>query len=102
MGDPTECQKILSETHPEIIEEAQRRIQKQGADFKALDAKQEHRSQALSSFPCFLESYFKHYFTIASGPQQEELISLIESLKDRHKRQVKKYSRAVSRGYALD
>ena len=69
------------------------------AGFKALDAKQDRRSQALASFSCFLESYFKHYFTIPSGPQQEELIALIENLKDRSKRQVKKYSRAVSRGF---
>ena len=99
MDNPTERQKILSETHPEIIEEARQRLQKQGADFKALDAKQDRRSQALSSFPFFLESYFSHYFTIPSGPQQQELIQLIESLKNRSKRKVKKYSRAVSRGF---
>ena len=99
MGNPTECQKILSETHPEIIEEARQRLQKQGPDSKAIHAKQDRRSQALSSFPCFLESYFKHYFTIPSGPQQKELIALIESLKDRPQRNVKKYSRAVSRGF---
>ena len=99
MGNPTERQRILTETHPEIIEEARQRLQKQGADFKALDAKQDRRSKALASFPCFLESYFKHYFTIPSGPQQKELIALIECLKDRPQRNVKKYSRAVSRGF---
>ena len=39
-GNPIERQKILSKTDPEIIEEARQRLQKKGADFKALDAAQ--------------------------------------------------------------
>ncbi len=84
---------------PSIVEEAQRKIHAQSPELEALLRSAKRRSAALASFPCFLQSYFAHYFSIASGPQQQELCCLIASLRDRRQRKARKYSRAISRGF---
>ena len=52
MGGADQSQKEqLAEVHPEIIQEALKRIQKQGVDTNKINARQARRAQALELLP---------------------------------------------------
>ncbi len=94
-----ELRKLIynAKIDPQVLEKSLELID-QGLDPELQEAVK-RRTKALDSFQSFLDTYFAHYFTIPSGPQQKELTKLVESLKDRPKRKSLKYSRAVSRGF---